>query len=259
MKLFAIAIWGSFGVAALAVGCSVKATGGVDIGGHGGTDAGTVKKDGATQTDAPAAVSNICKPDLTGFTDPPYHPAARTAGACTTEQLGTAYDACWGSTSTQDACNKWMAANDVCNPCLGGADTEASWGPFSYNDAGDEATNTAGCLELKGIAASCAGSYAVADACQEFACKPCYADGHLASSDEGETMSDKEWSNYDACWKSAETSACAAKWSASDQCLGLKDPNDTTPELDACTFPNTNDEKVYKEFFVKFTGVFCAK
>ena len=259
MKLFAIAIWGSVGLGALAVGCSVKVNGVVPDGGA-STDAGKVTtKDGAT-ADAPPPPDK-CTPDLAGYSDGTYHPAGRVVEACTPEQLSAAYDACWATTATADGCEAWYTAdaNLNCDACMSVPDTNDKWGAYVYKADNSQITNTAGCLELKGIASSCAGAYANADACQEFACKPCYDDAGTAGSDQGEKISDAEWDNYSKCWDGAASGVCASRWAESDKCLGLKTPQDTTPELTACVFPNTNDEKVYKAFFVSFTGLFCGK
>jgi hypothetical protein len=92
-----------------------------------------------------------CAPSLGEFTSL-YHPATRTAGACTAAQLSTVYDMCFASSSTPSTCaTSWttVAANASCNSCLlaNSDPTGSAWGPIVQYDVGIQ-LNVGGCVAL---------------------------------------------------------------------------------------------------------------
>ncbi len=260
MKFLPILVLGSASIGALAIGCAVTTVTPGDAGKLPATDAG---KDVTAQPDADASQTpNACAPDLTGFSDPAYKNANRVAGACTTAQIDAAYEACWSLSAQAGACETWYtsAVNTTCDSCLFGTIDNAKLTPIIFSDTG-ATINTAGCLELSGLPVSCAGAYSTAIACGDFACAPCFDAGAAASGEEGEDFSDAEWDNYVACLSDAETGGCAPKWTAADTCLTVKEADGgvSTPQLDACLFPDESDAVAYKAFFLKFTGGFCGQ
>ena len=88
-----------------------------------------------------------CKPaPVPGFTPrwvPPRAPRAR----CTTADIASFYDACYGPASTAGSCNAFGASNIPCYACLTSTSTDGEYGALVV-DAPTFYLNTAGCIAL---------------------------------------------------------------------------------------------------------------
>jgi hypothetical protein len=101
---------------------------------------------------------------------PPPVSATPYPGLCTSQQIGSLYQSCIGSSATTSACNSFVASNGACSNCVLTAATASKWGPLVLvNDS--FLINIGECIALvEPCNAACAAAYVDLNECQIAAC-----------------------------------------------------------------------------------------
>jgi hypothetical protein len=142
-----------------------------------------------------------------------YHSANPVIGACTGDQIGQYFDACFGASSSPARCAMFTQAsiNASCSSCIVTSASATAYGPLVSTGTLVQ-SNVAGCIELtEPSLLSCAKGVQAQAACEAAAC----AANCPVNASEPSTLA-----AYNACATAAAANVCA--YSAAS-CLAVSD------------------------------------
>lgn len=185
--------------------------------------------------------------DVSGYTPTPMAAPIASPNACSPMEISDLVAACYGTSSTQQTCDAWQAAETDAGACLGCVFTlqsASAWGAFVCTSTSCS-PNMAGCVDLElgqvsqekqsGGTGSCGDLLDVSDGCLDYACATCNAADNVTCTN---SATRNECKNY------VDTA------SNSPQCAALQG-DAATAKLQSC-FPQADTG------FLSFVNVFCG-
>lgn len=138
---------------------------------------------GSSDAGSDGAADASCAPTPLATFAATWAPPKVTAGACTSQEIADAYDACFAPPVDMAKCTDYKGAHTSCATCVSSEATDSTHGPLVWQRSDRYFTvNVAGCLAIEqGNKApdSCAAAFDAAVNCKRTACDACGSAGAL--------------------------------------------------------------------------------
>ena len=216
-------------------------------------ESGSFDLDGSAVDPGPV----VCNPALPTQFKPTWTPPVRTAGACTTAEIGEYYDACLPNFDKQP-CLDWLAAHEDCGACIQKEDNSGAVQVFK-EPAPIYRFNQGGCIALvqnKTGEDSCGAAFEAATECRRVSCDDCLAKGGVFGNNAAECVGKPEPTTYICCQQKSVGAGCKRYEDSQDQACGAGYNTNVDGGAPDCFRKSPESEK---DLYVRGIGIFCGE